>query len=217
MVKAVLFDMDGTLFDTERIYYRAWVEAAKAIGFVGDMDAVMQDIFGVSESDIGVYFRRNYGENFPYERMLEIRAGLIRAEIEQNGVPLKAGTLEILRLLKKRGIAAAVVSSAPRFRIDDFLERTQLRPFFSNIVSGERVARSKPAPDLFLLAAHELGLEPSVCMVVEDSHNGVLAGARAGMEVVLIPDLQPVSDAIRPHVTHLLPSMLELVRLFTIE
>ncbi|MBE6554179.1 MAG: HAD family phosphatase [Ruminococcaceae bacterium] len=214
MIHAVLFDMDGTLFDTERIYYRAWVGAAEAIGFSGDMDAVMQDIFGVSESDIGVYFRRNYGEAFPYERMLEIRAGLIRAEIEQNGVPLKAGAMEILRLLKKRGIAAAVVSSAPRFRIDDFLRRTRLDGFFSCIVSGERVAKSKPAPDIFLLAARELGVEASSCMVVEDSHNGVLAGARAGMEVVLIPDLQPVSDAIMPYVTHFLPSMTDLARLF---
>lgn len=206
-VKAVLFDMDGTLFDTERIYYRAWVGAAEAIGFTGDMDAVMQDIFGVSEHDIGIYFRRNYGADFPFEQMLAIRARLIADEIEQNGVPLKAGVPEIFDVLASRGIVSALVSSAPRFRIDDFLTRTDLHRVFSHVVSGERVKQSKPAPDIFLLAAREMGLDPSACLVAEDSHNGILAAHRAGMTAVLIPDLQPATPDILPYVDHLIPDL----------
>lgn len=210
-IKAVLFDMDGTIFDTERIYYRAWVDAAEAIGFSGDMDAVMQDIFGVSEHDIAIYFRKNYGADFPFDRMLDIRAQLIASEIEHSGVPLKDGVPEIFSELASRGIASALVSSAPRFRIDDFLTRAGLRGVFSHIVSGERVEQSKPAPDIFLLAAREMGLDPSACLVAEDSHNGVLSAYRAGMRVALIPDLQAVTPEILPHVDHLVPSLRDLI------
>ena len=211
VIKAVLFDMDGTIFDTERIYYRAWVDAAAAIGFVGDMDAVMQDIFGVSEHDIGIYFRKNYGADFPFDRMLRIRAELIASEIELSGVPLKDGVPEVFSCLASRGIASALVSSAPRFRIDDFLARARLQDVFSHIVSGERVKQSKPAPDIFLLAAREMGLDPTECLVAEDSHNGVLAAHRAGMRVALIPDLQAVTPEILPYVDHLIPSLRNLV------
>lgn len=209
-IEAVLFDMDGTVFDTERIYYRAWMSAAKAVGFAGDMDAVMQRIFGVSEHDIGIYFRKTYGSDFPFDRMQAIRAELIAEEIERNGVPLKEGVPEVFDAIASRGIVLALVSSAPRFRIDDFLRRTDLQSVFSHIVSGDRVAQSKPSPDIFLLAAREMGVPPSACLVAEDSHNGVLAARAAGMRVALIPDLQPPTDEILPYVTHLLPTLADL-------
>ena len=210
MIKAVLFDMDGTLFDTEKIYYRSWVGAAKAINFAGDMDTIMPLIFGVSEEDIGKYFYRHYGEDFPYPQMLELRAQLIAREIEQNGVPLKPGVPQVLVALRERNIASALVSSAPLFRIRDFLTRTGLTDSFSCVIAGERVKRSKPAPDIFLLAARELGVAPEQCLVAEDSHNGVLAGYRAGMRVVMIPDLQPVTENIKPYTNAILPSLASL-------
>ena len=210
MIRAVLFDMDGTVFDTEKIYYRSWVRAAEAVGFKGDMHKVMPLIFGVSESDIGKYFYGNYGEDFPYTEMLSKRAEFIAEEIEMGGVPLKDGVPEIFEWLTKKGIACALVSSAPRFRIDDFLERAGLSQAFRCIISGERVEKSKPAPDIFLLAANEVGVAPDECLVAEDSKNGVLAGYSAGMQVAMIPDLQPFSEDLRPYVTYLLTSLREI-------
>ena len=210
MIKAVLFDMDGTVFDTEKIYYRSWVRAAEAVGFEGNMHEVMPLIFGVSEKDIGDHFYKNYGNDFPYKKMLSLRAGFIAEEIEQNGVPLKDGVPEIFDELKGMGIVSALVSSAPRFRIDDFLERSGLSDKFSLIISGERVKKSKPAPDIFLLAALELGLDPKECAVAEDSKNGVISGHAAGMTVAMIPDLQPFSEDLRPYVNFLLTSLSEL-------
>lgn len=214
MIKAVLFDMDGTVFDTERIYREAWFYAADAIGFAGDMNEVMERIFGVSETDIGKYFYRNWGENFPYEKMLSIRAARIANRIEEDGVPFKAGVPEVFDQLKKRGIVSALVTSAPKFRVDDFLTRSGLTEAFSAVITGERVTQSKPAPDIFLLAAKELGLRPDECMVVEDSHNGAKAGYHAGMPVVLVPDLQAATPEIAPFVTHHLTSLEELPSLF---
>ena len=210
MIKAVLFDMDGTVFDTEKIYYRSWVRAAEAVGFCGNMHEVMPLIFGVSENDIGKYFYENWGEDFPYQEMLARRAGFIADEIEQSGVPLKSGVPEIFDILAQRGIRSALVSSAPRFRIDDFLLRSGIDKYFDCIISGDRVERSKPAPDIFLLAAEELGLSPRECLVAEDSKNGVLAGYRAGMQVLMIPDLQPFTEELRPYITGLLPSLTEI-------
>ena len=210
MIKAVLFDMDGTVFDTEKIYYRSWLRAADAVNFEGNMADVMPLIFGVSEEDIGKYFYQNYGEDFPYPKMLALRASFIAEEIEQKGVPLKDGVPEVFRDLKRRGIASALVSSAPIFRIRDFLTRSGLQDVFSCVISGERVEQSKPAPDIFLLAAEEMGLRPEECLVAEDSYNGVLAGSRAGMTVAMIPDMQPATEEIRPYVDHLLSSLRQL-------
>ena len=211
MIKAVLFDMDGTVFDTEKkIYYRSWLRAAEAVNFEGNMADIIPLIFGISEGDIGKYFYENYGEDFPYPQMLALRASFIAEEIEKNGVPLKDGVPEVFEVLRNRGIASALVSSAPLFRIRDFLTRSGLQDVFSCVISGECVEKSKPAPDIFLLAAKEMGLRPEECLVAEDSHNGVLAGSRAGMTVAMIPDMQQATEEILPYVDHLLSSLRQL-------
>jgi len=209
MIKAVLFDMDGTVFDTERIYRDCWFRAAEAVGFE-EMEELLARIFGVSEREIGFYVYEHYGADFPYEKMLALRAGMIADTIEREGVSLKDGVPEVFERLKARGIRSALVTSAPCFRVEDFLKRTGLGSCFSCVVTGERVERSKPEPDIFLLAARELGLAAEECMVAEDSRNGVLAGYRAGMQVAMIPDLQSANEEIMPCVTHLLGSLAEL-------
>lgn len=208
MIKAVLFDMDGTVFDTERIYREAWFYAAEAVGF-DEMEDLLARIFGTSEKDIGTYVYKTYGEDFPYEKMLSIRAERIAQRIEAEGVPLKPGVPEVFDRLREKGIVSALATSAPRFRVDDFLARSGLKETFSAVITGERV-KSKPAPDIFLLAAKELGLAPEECMVVEDSHNGAKAGYNAGMPVVLVPDLQRFTPEIAPFVTHHLTTLEDL-------
>ena len=209
MIKAVLFDMDGTVFDTERIYRKCWFGAAEAVGF-HEMEDLLARIFGVSERDIGTYVYERYGVDFPYEKMLALRAGMIADIIEKEGVPFKDGVPEVFDRLKSRGIQSALVTSAPRFRVEDFLNRTNLWSAFSCVVTGEQVKQSKPEPDIFLLAAKELGLEPHECMVAEDSRFGVMAGHRAGMRVAMIPDLQDVNDEVMPFISDLLSSLDEL-------
>ena len=130
------------------------------------------------------------------------------------GVPLKDGVPQVFERLRKKGIASALVTSAPAFRVTDFLEKSQLTDCFSLVITGDRVNRSKPAPDIFLLAAKELGLQPEECMVAEDSHNGVKAGYNAGMRVAMIPDLQSYTREIAPYVNYPLASLAELPDLF---
>ena len=205
-IKAVLFDMDGTVFDTERIYWDCWLTAAEAVGF-GEMEALLAKIFGTSERDIGKYVYQTYGADFPYEKMLALRAEMIAQRIAREGVPLKDGVPEVFEQLKARGIQSALVTSAPTFRIRDFLSRSHLEHAFSAVISGDRVPMSKPAPDIYLLAARELGLDPKHCLAVEDSCNGVLSAHRAGMRVALVPDLQQPTPEILSLVSHLLPSL----------
>ena len=212
MIKAVLFDMDGTVFDTERIYREGWFYAAEAVGF-DEMEELLARVFGTSEKDIGTYVYKTYGADFPYEKMLGIRADLILKRIEENGVPFKKGVPEVFARLQEKGIQSALVTSAPAFRVNDFLTRSGLKSCFSAVITGERVSKSKPAPDIFLLAASELGLDPSECLVAEDSHNGVKAGYNAGMQVAMIPDLQSYTEEIAPYVTYPLASLEELPNL----
>ena len=194
MIKAVLFDMDGTVFDTERIYREAWFFAAEAVGF-DEMEELLARVFGTSEKDIGTYVYKTYGEDFPYEKMLGIRAELIQKRIEENGVPFKKGVPEVFARLREKGIRSALVTSAPAFRVKDFLTRSGLDACFSAVITGERVNKSKPAPDIFIEAAVRIGADPLYTVVCEDSINGIRGAHRAAMKPIMVVDrLAPTEE-----------------------
>ena len=198
MIRAVLFDMDGTVFDSEKIYCACLAEVAKGSAMEKELAEVLLDISGRNRADIYAYLHARYGEEFPAEEIFAKRDERVMKQIDEEGVPFKRGFPEVFETLKKQGLAVALVTSTHRERVNKYLKMTSMENTFDYIKTGESVAHSKPAPDIFLLTAEAMGFTSEECVVVEDSRNGVLSGVRAGMKVVLIPDMQPVTPDLPP-------------------
>ena len=217
MIKAVLFDMDGTIFDTEVIYRRCWFRAAKDVGFDEDIDLFLSRVCGLNQTDMTALFRRVYGEKVPFEVLWGRWLECIDEEMACGVLPLKAGVPDILLALKERGIKIALVTSSGQKTVAGYLQMSNLEGVFDTIITGNQVTHGKPNPACFLTAAGELGIEPRSCAVVEDSPNGVRAGHAAGLYTVMVPDLHPCTEELRPLLWHLCDTLTDLLPLIDYE
>ncbi len=187
-IKGVIFDMDGTLLDTERVYHRAWREAARRMHF-DEVETALAACTGCNGSDTRRYFEQHFADVVDYDAYTVLRNQCYEEIIASEGLALKQGAVEILQWLKAHGIATALGTSTLPPRVMFNLESSGLLPYFDVLVTGDMVERGKPDPETFLLAARMLGVEPCHCMGVEDSFNGVRAVHAAGMYTVMVPDL----------------------------
>lgn len=207
MIRAVLFDMDGTVFDTEKIYCACLAEVAKGTPLADEMREVLLDISGRNRAGIYAYLHQRYGEDFPAEEIFRTRDELVTERIRAEGLPFKPGFPEVFGELRRRGIAVTIATSTHRERMQWFLDMTGISDAFDGIMTGESVRNGKPAPDIFLMGAEQIGVRPEECVVVEDSRNGVLSGVNAGMRVVMIPDMQPCTPDLEKLLWHRLDTV----------
>ncbi|WP_342316185.1 HAD family phosphatase [Lysobacter sp. FW306-1B-D06B] len=192
---AVLFDMDGLMIESERALLECWREAALELELALD-DALWLSFVGLSDRACHDLLRQRLGDEDTVQALLHGLQRRYDARVDA-GLPLKTGVLELLALLKARGIPRAVVTSTRRPRALQKLESTGLLPHFDDVIAGNEVQHSKPAPDIYLLAAQRLGVAPSYCIVLEDSVPGVRAALAAGMTPIQVPDLVIPDDAVR--------------------
>jgi len=194
MIRAVLFDMDGTLIDTEKYYRVFWPKAMAEFGYH------MTDEQVLSMRSLGRPFaparlKEWFGEELDYYAVRARRTEMMEAQLDVDGIQLKPGAVEILEELRRRGILAAVATATPPERTEKYLGLTGIRPYFSKIISATQVKEGKPSPDIYLYACEQLGLAPEECMAVEDAPNGILAAYLAGLRVVMVPDqTQPTEE-----------------------
>lgn len=212
MIKGAIFDMDGLLFDSERIFQSVWEEIASDYGVTLGPD-FRKDISGTS----GEVCRRVCEKYYPVENGFEIVEECKRRIYRrmEKDVPVKPGVPEILRYFRETGVRTAVMSSSPLQLVQNNLRVSGLTDLFDLVMSGEGFKNGKPAPDVFLYSAEQLGYQPEECFVFEDSLNGVAAGYRAGCHVVMIPDLTPPTKETREMCCGIYDSMflaLEAVR-----
>jgi HAD superfamily hydrolase (TIGR01509 family) len=190
-IRAVLFDMDGLMFDTEAIYARTWNAAAKEFGYKLTDDLYRQCV-GKKISDCELILVRTFGKTFPLKAFMKRAWEVWYDTMQKNGAPKKPGLIELLDYLDEKRISRAVVTSSTReiamFTLGDVAKR------YDAIVTGEEVQNGKPAPDIFLLAVKRLKVAPEDCLVLEDSNAGMQAAHRAGMRAIMIPDLIPPTD-----------------------
>lgn len=189
MIKTVIFDIDGTLLDTEPVYMRAWMEAGKLFGYHVTREALLQTR-AVSKQIAMERLQACCGADFPYDTVRKERIR-IAEELFQITPPERLrmpGALDMLRWLKDRGVTLAAATSTERNQTMAHLARGELTEFFSAIVCGDMVRRGKPDPEIFLKAAELVGAEAGDCLVVGDTPADVLAAEAAGMKMILIPD-----------------------------
>lgn len=186
-INGVLFDMDGVVLDTEKLYTRFWQEAAHALGYPMsyEMGLGMRSLSReAGERQLKVYL----GECVDYQEVRNKRIEMMSAFIEEHGVEIKPGIHELLAFLKENGIKTAIATSSPLDRTKKYLSQVGLVDDFDELVSGHMVEHGKPEPDIYLYAASKLELKPQECLVLEDSPTGLKAAYRAGCIPVMIPD-----------------------------
>lgn len=204
-MKGAIFDMDGLLLDTERLYQESWVEMARQFGQTPDPD-FPSAVSGTNGEGMRTIIHAYYPMVDPYA----FQTGCIaRVDdiLDRQGAPVKLGAYEILEYLQERGLKLAVASSSGQERIRKNLRKTGLDKFFQAVVSGQEVLRGKPEPDIFLLAAERISCIPADCYVFEDSINGVRAGMAAGCVTFMVPDLVLPPDGLT--VSRVCASLLE--------
>lgn len=189
MYTAAIFDMDGLLLDSERPVRDAWLLAARETGLALS-EAAYLTVVGTNEADSKAGLCDLLGDERSYELVRARADVLVREHEARAGYAAKAGAGELLSLLGARGIACGVASSTRRAELRRRLDAAGLAGYFHSVSGGDEVARGKPNPDLFLLAADRLGVSADACLVFEDSEAGATGALAAGMSVVMIPDLK---------------------------
>ena len=210
--RAVIFDMDGLLLDSEPLYRVTWKAAGSSLGFPID-DVLYERFVGRGNTESEDVLRDHFGERFPLDEFSKRWRRDWDERLAVSPLAQKAGAIELIDFLEKCGIPKALATSSPRVLALRCLGDLASR--FATLAFGDEVEHSKPSPDLFLLASHRLGIAPADCLVLEDSEAGVRAARAAGMDVIMVPDLVPPSAEIASMATRVCATLHEVVAILS--
>ncbi|MFL0269297.1 HAD family hydrolase [Candidatus Clostridium radicumherbarum] len=193
-VELIIFDMDGLMFDTEKISYIGWKEAAIKYNYEID-EGLFQKTLGANLIRTKEIYLNFFGEKFPFEEIKNERVKIAEDIIKTKGIPIKRGLYELLNYLSQSNIKMAVATSTSRKRATDLLKLAKVDYIFDYILCGDEIINSKPNPEIFLKVANKFQCPPKKCLVLEDSEVGIIAASKAGMLPIMIPDMKkPIDD-----------------------
>ena len=212
-MKAVVFDMDGVLFDTETLCRDSWMAIAEERGLPG-MAEIFPQCIGLNANDSKQVVLRAYGQDFAYEEFRQQASVWFWDYIEKNGLPVMPGVREILEWLKEHNWKVGLASSTRRSSVENHLEQAGLRDYFQTVVTGDMVEHSKPQPDIFLMACRELGVAPEEAFAIEDSPNGIRSAHAARMTPLMVPDMIAPDDEMKRLSSRIFDSLLDVMEYF---
>ncbi len=218
VLPAVIFDMDGVIFDTERLYIDCCKELTDKyhMGKEADVEALCHRCIGITGAMTRRMILETYGEDFPVEEFSADVYRLFQEKFGDGKQVIKPGVHELFSYLKDEGYRIALASSTQTKDLTVELDHAGLLQNFDVVVGGEQVTRSKPEPDIFLRAAELLGENAEDCYVIEDSHNGIRAAHAAGMHPIMVPDLLPATEEMKEKAEAVLPSLVEVKEYFAV-
>lgn len=208
-IKAVIFDMDGILFDTERLSKEVWNNVGKKWGCEFD-EEFLSGLRGGNLTMLKQAFFAKFGGDLDFESIWKEKTQLFLQRLETEGVPVKKGARELLPYLKEKGYLLALATGSGGNQTMWNLRNTGLENYFDAMVCGDQVTKSKPNPEIFLKAAEKLHTEPQQCLVIEDSINGITAALEGGFCVVMVPDLTMPDRNIRQKLNGVLKDLTEV-------
>lgn len=214
MIKAVVFDMDGVIFDSEKLYRKHWMITGREYGIPEEkMKYLCNLIAGATREHNEKLMKSHFGEAFDYDMFREKTMMRMDEEIRQNGVELKPGVQELFQYLKQNGYKIALATSTIKERASRNLKNAGILEMFDQIVYGGTVPNGKPAPDIYLKACEELGVKPSEAIGIEDSINGVKSSSAAGLYTVMVLDLIEPTEEIKPLADQIYESLFDVIDL----
>lgn len=212
VTKAVIFDMDGVIFDSERAVYNGWLELAAKYN-LADIEKIYMRCVGVNSERTRQIFIDYYGEDFPYDEYKAELSKDYHTKYDNGRLPMKPGIKELLISLKENQYKIAIASSTRTWLVEKQIEDAGLRQYFDVIVGGDMVERSKPEPDIFLKAAELLGVLPQKAYVIEDSYNGIRAAFAGAMIPIMVPDLMEPDDEMKEKARYIFKDLYEVKEL----
>lgn len=195
-IEAAIFDMDGTMFDTETLRIEMIKNASQLIYGEAASDDLLLNSLGVNSETAENFAKAVYGDNYPYKEIRQKADEMEVQYVREHGVPVKKGLYDVLERLKKNDVLLALATSSRKEIATEYLRRANVIHFFNTIVCGDEIENGKPDPEIFLKAAAELNCEPENCLILEDSENGITAAAKSGGIPLLIKDIKEPPDNI---------------------
>ncbi|CDM68227.1 HAD family hydrolase [Clostridium bornimense] len=208
-VKAIIFDMDGVIFDTERVYLDIWSKVFEKYGYKITKEVYIS-VMGRGRKKVKEIFMKNFGENMPIEEMYMEKDAMLAKVIGNNEVPMKLGAYDLLKYLKENNYKVALATSARRNRVTKQIEAAEIESFFDAIVCGDDILESKPNPEIFIKAACNLEVDKEKCIVIEDSPAGIEAAYNANMIGIHVEDLKKADNDIKKYCYRSFKSLIEV-------
>ena len=206
---AIIFDMDGVIFDSERAVMECWIELAKKYG-IKNIEEPYFACTGTTKARTKEIMLEAYGSDFPYDIYAKEASDMYHNTYDGGRLPMKCGVIELLSLIRKNKKKIALASSTRWQTVVNQLTDAGILDYFDEIITGDMVTKSKPEPDIFLLASEKLGVAPEHAYAIEDSYNGIRAAHRANLKPIMVPDLLPADKEMEELSEAVLESLLDV-------